>query len=132
MSGYGFHWSRCPGGEGGNFLLIGGILVAAEVVLNAIWWLIGITAACAAVSFAAVLLLTRWTARREAAFGAALAARHERPTLTATVIPQVTQPERPAIPQVVNFNFYGTGDMAARVIRQQLPGTAGGATERNE
>jgi hypothetical protein len=138
MSGYGYHWSRCSGGGGdakailaGGGLLIGAI--AVEWVAAHAWEIVAVTALCGAAAVAAAVALMRWGDRRERRHMAErpfLVSRAEPATLTATVIPQVSQPERPAIPQVVNFNFYGTGStMAARVIRQQIPGMAGDITE---
>lgn len=135
MSNYGFHWTPCRGGGDATVILAGaGLLACAfavEWVASHAWEILAVTAACGVLAVSAVVALMRWTDRRAAAFGAALAARRERPALTATVLPQVSQPERPAIPQVVNFNFYGTSPMAARAF-QAIPGPSGDTTtERN-
>jgi hypothetical protein len=113
---------------------LGALLVVEWVASHAVE-VLAVTAACGALAVAAVVALMRWGDRREARHAIEhpfLTVRPAPATLTATVIPQVSQPERPAIPQVVNFNFYGTGStMAARAIRQAIPGQAGDAiTER--
>lgn len=137
MNGHGFHWTACRGGGDVKVILAGGGVFAAAIAIEWVtshaWEILAVTTACGALAVAAVVALMRWTDRRAAAFGAALAARREQPALTATVLPQVSQPVRPAIPQAVIFNFYGAGStMAARVIRQQLPGQSGAADpERN-
>jgi len=127
MSGWGYHYGRCHGGGGdAKAVLAGGGLLAGVLAVEWVaahaWEVLAVTALCGALAVSAVVALIRWTDRRAAAFAARLAARREAATLTAAVIPQVSQPGRPAIPQVVNFNFYGPdGREAARVIRQALP-----------
>lgn len=136
MSNYGFHWTPCRRGGDAKAILAGGGLLAAAVAIEWVashaWEILAVTAACGALAVSAVVALMRWGDRREARHMAEhpfLISRPAPATLTATVIPQVSQPQRPAIPQVAIFNFYGAGStMAARVIRQQLPGTPGDAT----
>lgn len=140
MSNYGFHYGRCHGGGDTKAILAGGSLLvgalAVEWVAAHAIEVFAVTALCGAAAVAAVIALMRWGDRRERRHMAErpfLVSRAEPATLTATVIPQVTQAERPAIPQVVNFNFYGTGSTtAARVIRQQIPGPSGTATLKGE
>lgn len=140
MSGYGYHWSKCQGGGDAKAILAGGGLLAGilavEWVAAHAWEVLAVTAACGALAVAAVVALMRWGDRRERRHAIErpfLVTRPAPATLTATVIPQVTQPERPAIPQVVNFNFYGTGStMAARVIRQAIPDRPGSSVTKGE
>ncbi len=86
-----------------------------------------VSAACGILSVAAVVALMRWTARREAAFAAALAARRERPTLTATATPQATAPTV----QVVEHHHYvhaiPAPDPASAIVRAAITGTPGDA-----
>lgn len=126
MSGYGYHWSPCPGSGDGKAIVAGGGLLAGllavEWVAAHAWEVLAVTAACVALAVTAVVALMRWTDRRSAAFGAALAARREHLALTATVIPQARQSaERPAIQNHVHFHFGPADREAVRVIRQALP-----------
>lgn len=137
---WGYHWTPCRGGGDAKVILAGGGLLACafaiEWVASHAWEILAVTAACGALAVSAVVALMRWGDRREARHMAErpfLVSRPAPATLTATVLPQVSQSERPAIPQVVNFNFYGTGSaMAARVIRQSLPDGPASVIEKGE
>jgi len=136
VSGYGYHWTPCRGGDSKVIVAGGGLfagVLAVEWLAAHAWEVLAVTALCGAAAVTAVVALMRWTDRRAAAFGARLAARRAGATLTATVIPQVSQHERPAIPQVVNYNFYGADStMAARVIRQAIPDRPGPSVTKGE
>lgn len=131
----GLHCAGCAGGMAVPVLpaiaCLGAAWVAEHLVEVAI-----VSAACGTLAVAVVIALMRWCDRRERRHMAGrplLVTRPAPATLTATVIPQVSQPERPAIPQVVNFNFYGTGGtMAARVIRQAIPDRPGSSVTKGE
>lgn len=129
MSGYGYHWGPCRGGgdakaiTAGSGLLIG--VLAVEWVAAHAWEVLAVTALCGAGAVAAVVALMQWgdhRERRHAAEHPFLVTRPEPAALTATVIPQVSQPaQAPAIEQHVHFHFGPDGREAARVIRQALP-----------
>ena len=134
MSHPGAHCAGCTG--------VSAVPAAAFAVFCGLTWIaehlaevIAVSAACYVLSVAAVVALSRVTARREAAFGARLAAAHQRGTLTATVIPQVTQEAtaRPAIEQHFHVHHhYADSREPARVIRTALPGQAGAAITTEE
>lgn len=142
MSGYGFHWSKCPGGgEGGGILVLAVLAVVIEKVLHVIVQVMLVTGACAALAFMIVFLIARDTRRREAAYAAS--PQHQRligatatPPVT-RVTPQVTQGTTP--PVIVNhygpqFHIYGEDgrEAAARLIRPMIPGMAGDAITEEE
>lgn len=127
MNGWGYHLSPCRSGGDAKAILAGGGLLtgmlAVEWVAAHAVEVLAVTALCGAAAVAAVVALMRWGDRRERRHMAErpfLVSRGEPATLTATVMPQVTQPERSAIPQAVIFNFYGAGPMAARAF-QAIP-----------
>lgn len=133
----GLHCPGCGDGDAKVILAGAGLLTCAVAVewlaANAVA-ILAVTAACGALAVAAVVALMRWGDRRERRHMAErpfLTSRDEPATLTATVIPQVTQPERPAIPQVAVFNFYGAGPMAARAFHA-IPGPSGDATMKGD
>lgn len=118
MSCPGLHCSGCGscGGGRGQVLVIGGTAVAvlelAEWALARRWWILGITAAAAAVTVWAVRRLLRWAARRDAARGAELYAGR----LTEV---QGTRPA--AVTGGVTLNFYDLGPAGrAEVVRRAI------------
>lgn len=132
MSNYGFHWTPCRGGGDATVILAGaGLLACAfavEWVASHAWEILAVTAACGALAVSAVVALMRWTDRRAAAFGAALAARRERTALTVTAAPQVTAPSV----QVVEHRHYiypvTAPDPASAIVRAAITGTPGVTT----
>jgi hypothetical protein len=139
MSCPGLHCPGCGGG-GGVIAPLAAIGIGAavlEIVLDLLWLIIAATISCAVLSVAAVVVLSRLTARREAAYAAS--PRHQAligaappvaASVTATVIPQVSQGTGPrAIEQhvIVHHVWDDPPDFdAARIIRSAiLPGDAG-------
>jgi hypothetical protein len=140
MSCPGLH---CPGCSGGQSL---GILAAAAVVLYVaaeavawvaehIWWIAGTLAVAFVLAVAGCMALQAWTDRREAKFAArrGLVSRADVMGQTGGAYEAVAEvmPQRnaPAIapPQLV-INVFGTPTAEqAAIIRQALPGRAGGA-----
>jgi hypothetical protein len=129
MGNYGYHWTPCPGGKTGGGAIAVAVLVllaicsgAVPAALSALAIALIAVASLMVLSAAAAIFLVWRRSRRSAATWMPVSAAPARETLTATVTPQVTEPERPAIPQVVNFNFYGAdAARASAVIRQALP-----------
>ena len=114
-------------------VLVAVAVAVIEFVLSIIVWLAIAAGVVLVLAVAALAWWLRGAPKRRAEYAAAYAAAFEarRPaaTVTATVIPQVQQPEQPAIhnhgPQ---FHFYGAASPeAVRVIRQALPGQSGEA-----
>lgn len=113
---------HCPGcGDGGGQVLA--VAAAAAVVLGLaewvfarLWWLLGASAAAFAIALYVVWRITRWQARREAAWGAQRAAQlASRPFLA------VPRTERAAITGGVTLNFYNlTQAEQATVIRNTI------------
>jgi hypothetical protein len=137
MSCPGLH---CPGcSEGQSLGVLGGLVVivyAADQlsvwVAEHIWEIGGTLAACFALSVAVSMWLERWADIRGARFAAA----HGILSRADVLLPEpvravVVEPAaaRPAIAPTYVLNFYGadSGDMAARVLRTALPGSAGDA-----
>jgi hypothetical protein len=128
MSCPGLH---CPGCSGGQSLgvaaaVVVGLAVAAEAVqwvADRIWWIGGTAAVCYALAAAAGMWLERRNDRRAAAWGAARGI-YSRADVILPCPPRAAavpaEPARPAIavPQVVNFNFFGAdATRAAAIIR---------------
>ena len=126
MSCPGLHCSGCAAGVSVPPVALAATLGLAWVAEHLIEVAM-VSAACGILSVAAVVALMRWTARREAAFGAVLAARHERPALTATAMPQVTAPTV----QVVEHHHYvhaiPAPDPASAIVRAAITGEPGDA-----
>ena len=141
MSGYGSHWSPCNGAGDAKAILAGGSLLvgalAVEWVASHAVEVLAVTAACGALAVAAVVALMRWGDRRERRHMAErpfLVSRMEPATLTATVIPQVSQgTQPPAIETHYHIHLDPADREAVRVIRTALPGLSGAIiTEGNE
>ena len=125
MACSGLHCAGCAAGAAvpvGPIVAYLGLAWVAEHLAE----VIAVSAACGILSVVAVVALSRITARREAEFGTQLAARRERETLTATVLPQVSQGAVPVIENHVHYHYHGADseERAARVIRQALAGAA--------
>jgi hypothetical protein len=109
---------------------LGALLVVEWVASHAVE-VLAVTAACGALAVAAVVALMRWGDRRERRHAIEhpfLTVRPAPATLTATVIPRVSQgTAAPAIEQHIHFHFDPADREAARVIRTALPGLAEGA-----
>lgn len=137
MTGWGYHYSRCPGGGGGGkVVLVGGGALAGILALEWVaahaWEVLTVTALCGIGAAAAVVALMRWGDRRERRHMAErpfLVSRTEPATLTATVIPQVSQgTTAPAIENHYHIHFDPADREAARIIRTALPGLSGAIT----
>jgi hypothetical protein len=88
--------------------------VVAEVVLSVIVWIAIGLGVVTALAVAGLVWWLRGARAREARFAAALAAQRERPALTATVTPQVSQgTTAPAIEQHVHYHYHAAGQEAA-------------------
>jgi hypothetical protein len=110
---------HCPGcGDGGGIAIAAPVAVAAEIVIRVFWWLIAGTIAAAVLALAAVVLLSRITARREAAFGVQLAARHEREALTAAAMPQINK--ETAIENHYHVHFHADSREAAPAVTGEV------------
>lgn len=133
MTDYGYHWSACRSGGDAKAILAGSSLLvgalAVEWVAAHAVEVLAVTALCGAAAVAAVVALMRWGDRRERRHMAErpfLTSRPAPATLTATVIPQVSQPaQAPALEQHVHFHFDPADHEAARIIRTALPGLSG-------
>jgi hypothetical protein len=100
------------------------VLELAEWVLARRWWILGITAATAAITIWVVRRLMRWAAHRDAARGALLYAGR---------LTQVSGARRAAVTGGVTINFINAAPaQQAEVIRQAIAGTAEGATTEKE
>ena len=132
MSCPGLHCAGCAGGAAVPVVPLVAFCGFAWVAEHLVEVVI-VCGTCAALAVAAMVALMRWTGRREAAFARALAVRGQSATMTATAIPQVMQAERPAIPQVVNFNFYGAdATRAAALIRTAIKGGTDGTVQQHQ
>ena len=134
MSGYGYHLSKCGSGAKGlaGVGALVAVVIAAEVIARAFWWIVAGSAAGVIVSLAAVVLLTRPLRRWEREAAAELA--RTRPArlaaLRASGIPQVTATVVPqAVEQHVYHHLVIDGPYTAPVI--QIPGQSGAITGRN-
>lgn len=112
----GLHCPGCGGGRGRQVLVAGGgavaVLELAEWVLARRWWILGITAAAAAVTIWVVRRLMRWAAHRDAARGTMLYAGR---------LTEVTGVRRSAVTGGVTLNFYGLDPAAqAQVVRRAI------------
>jgi hypothetical protein len=134
MSCPGLHCPGCGGG-GGVIAPLAAIGIGAavlEIVLDLLWLIIAATISCAVLSVAAVVVLSRLTARREAAYAAS--PRHQAligavPSVAASVRPQVAGGTVPAIENHYHVHFNGADAEYARAVVRQLPGMAGDITE---
>jgi hypothetical protein len=119
MSCSGIHCAGCGGGASVPVIALlaleGFTWVAAHVIEVA-----AVSAACGVLSVAAVVWLMRWQDRRQAAF----AARGPLLVTRADAAPLPPARQRAELPPVVNNNYFYVADpaVAARVIRQALPG----------
>lgn len=118
MSCPGLHCPGCGscGGRGRQVLVTGGAAVAvlelAEWVIARRWWILGITAAAAAVTIWAVRRLMRWAAHRDAARGTMLYAGR---------LTEVPGARRAAVTGGVTLNFYGLDPAAqAQVVYRAI------------
>jgi hypothetical protein len=130
MSCSGLHCAGCSAGVSVPPLALAATLGLAWVVEH-LAEVAAVSAACGVLSVVTIVALLRWADRRDgrhAARGSLFVTRADVIPLAATVIPQVTQAERPAIPQAVIFNFYSASPMAARAFHQ-IPGPSGDVTE---
>jgi hypothetical protein len=131
MSCPGLHCPGCGGG-GGAIAPLAAIAIGAavlEIVLDLLWLIIAATISCAVLSVAAVVVLSRLTGRREAAYAAS--PRHQAligagpsaaASVTATVIPQVSHGTGPrAIERHVHIHFDPADREAVALIRSALP-----------
>jgi hypothetical protein len=116
------------------------VAAAAAAVEGVEWvlawlWLIALLALAVTVAtMLAVAWLMRWTQRQDAArvpLWRGVAAPAE---IRAEPVSELPRTDRPAIAPVINLNFYGADgtDMAARVLRTAIPGTAGDAITEGE
>jgi hypothetical protein len=114
---------------------------AAQWLLARAWWILGSAAACwTAAAFLAPRIARRVDANsarawvRETGTDAPLFMSGPRRELPRTEAAAIGREERPAITPAVVLNFYGadSGDMAARVLRSALPGSAGDVTTEEE
>lgn len=133
MSDWGYHLSPCRGAGDAKAILAGGGLLlgalALEWVASHAVEILAVTAASGALAVAAVVALMRWGDRRERRHMAErpfLTSRAGPATLTAAVIPQISQgTPTPALEQHVHFHFDPADREAARIIRTALPGLSG-------
>ena len=136
MACSGLHCGGCAGGMAVPVVPLVAFLGLAWVAEHLIEVAV-VSASCGVLAVAAVVALMRWADRRDArlaARGPLMVTRAPAPTLTATVIPQVS---RGTVPPAIVNNYYIRIDPAsreaARIIRQSLPGMAGDAiTEGND
>lgn len=137
MTCNGLHCAGCAGGAAVPVVPIAAFL-GADWVAQHLIEVAAVSAGCGAVSVAAVAALMRWCEHREARHAATRsiwAARPEAapgPTAPAAV-PASAHRELAGGMTIIN-NFYGADgeQVAARVIRQAIPGKAGDAVTREE
>jgi hypothetical protein len=125
MTGWGWHYTPCPGGAkgGAGILAVIAAAVAAVMVARVLLWLIVVGAACLAVAVAVAAAL--W--RRVNAYHPASAPPYHVEAVTARAIPQVAVTQAPAIENHYHgpqFHFHGRDgeEAAARIIRTALTG----------
>ena len=109
------------------------VVIVVEFILSIIVWLAIALGVVLVLAAAGLIWWLRGAPKRKAEFDAAYAAAFEarRParTVTATVIPQVQQPEQPAIELHYHSHYHAAPESPARIV---IPGTAGDAiTEGN-
>ena len=126
----GLHCAGCAGGAAVPVVPLAAVFGLAWVAEHLIEVVI-VSAACAVLAVAAVVALMRWGERRDARHAERwrfmVTREPSRPTLTATVTPQVGRTAPPAIEQHVHYHYHATGSREAARVFTAIPGQAGDA-----